>query len=343
MNGEAQHVSLVAKFASKFGVEPNKMIGTLKATAFRQNGRDEEVTNEQMMALLVVADQYNLNPWTREIFAFNDRSRGVVPIVSVDGWSRIINEHSALDGVEFTYGPASGKHKDAPEWIECSIYRKDRSRPTVIREFLAECYRDTGPWNSHPSRMLRWKSLIQASRVAFGFSGIYDQDEAERIIERDITPEVVVETKTRSGPANLKNALAATAGGEPPPTQAINQQEKTPATPSALAQPSSGRSPRNAPAAEATKGGETNRSAVGATSHTNGPDTKTPAPQQSQGSAEPSALDELLSILAHKDLMADDIDFAQDMRRQLTDPLDIQRADAAIAEASERIKRGTPE
>ena len=31
--------------------------------------------------------------------------------------------------------------------------------------------------------MLRHKSLIQCSRIAFGFIGIYDQDEAERIIE----------------------------------------------------------------------------------------------------------------------------------------------------------------
>ena len=40
-----------------------------------------------------------------------------------------------------------------------------------------------GPWQSHTKRMLRHKSLIQCSRIAFGFTGIYDQDEAERIIE----------------------------------------------------------------------------------------------------------------------------------------------------------------
>ena len=40
-----------------------------------------------------------------------------------------------------------------------------------------------GPWQTHTKRMLRHKSLIQCSRIAFGFTGIYDQDEAERIIE----------------------------------------------------------------------------------------------------------------------------------------------------------------
>lgn len=34
--------------------------------------------------------------------------------------------------------------------------------------------------------MLRHKALIQCARVAFGFSGIYDQDETERIIEGQV-------------------------------------------------------------------------------------------------------------------------------------------------------------
>ncbi|EBR4477838.1 phage recombination protein Bet, partial [Salmonella enterica] len=36
---------------------------------------------------------------------------------------------------------------------------------------------------SHPTRMLRHKTLIQCARLAFGFAGIFDQDEAERVIE----------------------------------------------------------------------------------------------------------------------------------------------------------------
>lgn len=178
--------SLVTKFAAKFGVDPAKMIATLKATAFKQSG-DAEISNEQMMALLIVADQYGLNPWTRELYAFADRSRGVVPIVSVDGWARIINDDEQFDGVSFEYGPELDDRKQAPAWIECTIHRKDRTHPTTVREKMSECYRDTGPWNSHPARMLRHKALIQCGRLAFGFSGIYDEDEAQRIIEGTVT------------------------------------------------------------------------------------------------------------------------------------------------------------
>lgn len=173
-----QAQGLVTRIANRFGVEPNKMLATLKATAFRT---DKEVTNEQMMALLVVAEQYHLNPFTKELYAFPAKGGGVVPIVGLDGWARIINEQSDFDGVEFSDGPLNDKQ--LPEWIECRIHRKSRAHPTTTREYMAECKRSTEPWGSHPRRMLRHKSLIQCARIAFGFVGIYDEDEGQRIVE----------------------------------------------------------------------------------------------------------------------------------------------------------------
>lgn len=184
--------SLVAKFADKYSIESDKLMDILKATAFKQ--RDgAQVSNEQMAALLVVADQYGLNPFTKEIFAFPDKQNGIVPVVGVDGWSRIINENPQLDGIEFNYSEDLVEHKnhECHDWIECVIHRKDRTRPTVIREYFDEVVRELNfktPWDTHPNRMHRHKALIQCARIAFGFGGIYDEDEAERIIERDITP-----------------------------------------------------------------------------------------------------------------------------------------------------------
>ena len=166
------------------------LIGTLKATAFKG-----QVSDAQMTALLVVANQYALNPWTKEIYAFPDKNNGIVPVVGVDGWSRIINSHPQFDGIEFHHADefvTMPGAKPAPEWIECHIHRKDRSRPVVVREYLDEVYRApfkgkygdvTGPWQTHTKRFLRHKAMIQCARLAFGYSGIYDQDEAERIAE----------------------------------------------------------------------------------------------------------------------------------------------------------------
>lgn len=185
--------TLLGKIGERFGVEPEKMIATLKQTAFRQradkSGKVSEVTNEQMMALLVVADQYNLNPWTKEIYAFPSDG-GIMPIVGVDGWIRMMNEHPQFNGVEFVYGPevAAKDEQDRlkfvyHDWVESRIFRKDREHPYVVREFHAECYRNTGPWNQSPRRMLRHKALIQCARLAFGFAGITDEDDAERIYD----------------------------------------------------------------------------------------------------------------------------------------------------------------
>jgi hypothetical protein len=63
----------------------------------------------------------------------------------------------------------------------CTLYIKGRSHPVRVTEYKDECFRATDPWKTMPKRMLRHKALIQSARVAFGFSGIYDEDEAERI------------------------------------------------------------------------------------------------------------------------------------------------------------------
>jgi len=181
----AERKSLVEKFANKYGIEPNKMMATLKATAFKG-----DVTTEQMAALLIVADAHNLNPWTREIYAFPSRN-GIVPIVGVDGWARITNEHQQFDGMDF---------EQDDEKCTCTIYRKDRSHPTKVTEYMAECKRQTDPWTTHPKRMLRHKAMIQCARLAFAFAGIFDPDEGERILAAeaiDVTPAKIAPKRLR--------------------------------------------------------------------------------------------------------------------------------------------------
>lgn len=182
--------SLVVRMADKYGVDGGKLFHTLKNTAFKPRGHNAvEATDAQMMALLIVADQYGLNPFTKEIVAFPGGAGEITPVVSVDGWSRIVNEHPAFDGIEFVYSDQNTQiagSRSCSEWIEAVIYRKDRSQPTRVREFLDETYQPqrgkfAGPWQTHTKRMLRHKALIQCARVAFGFAGIYDPDEAERI------------------------------------------------------------------------------------------------------------------------------------------------------------------
>ncbi len=163
--------------ATRLNLDPSEseeLYEVLKATAFKG-----DVSNAQLSALLIVASQYELNPWTKEVYAFPDKG-GIVPVVGVDGWARIINNNPAFDGMEF---------EQDSESCTCIIFRKDRAHPIKVTEWMSECLRvpgagkPNGPWQSHPKRMLRHKAMIQCARLAFGFGGIFDADEAERIIE----------------------------------------------------------------------------------------------------------------------------------------------------------------
>jgi hypothetical protein len=165
--------TLTAKLATQFNMgDGTDLSNTLKQTCFKSG---TQVTDAQMTALLIVASQYGLNPFTKEIYAFPDKG-GIVPVVGLDGWSRIINSHPQYDGMDFEQNADS---------CTCIIYRKDRGHPTKVTEWMAECKRNAGPWLSHPYRMLRHKALIQCARLAFGFVGIFDHDEAERIAEAE--------------------------------------------------------------------------------------------------------------------------------------------------------------
>jgi phage recombination protein Bet len=202
--------SLITRFAIQYGIDQSKVLSTLKNTCFKQ--REGEVSNEQMMALLIVAEKYKLNPFTKEIYAYPDKNNGIVPVVGVDGWASIINGKSTFDGMEFIECEETIELPDAkkcPLWIECCIYDSRRKHPITVKEYLDEVYRPpfdkktekgsykvNGPWQTHTKRMLRHKAMIQCARIAYGFGGIYDQDEAERIIEG----EVIYENETTGKP-----------------------------------------------------------------------------------------------------------------------------------------------
>ena len=194
-------VALSSKLAATLnvGTDGSELLSVLKSTAFKG-----QVSDAQMTALLIVAQQYGLNPWTKEIYAFPDRQNGIVPVVGVDGWARIINANPQFDGMDFAQDDES---------CTCVIYRKDRAHPIKVTEWMAECRRDgVGPWKSHPRRMLRHKAMIQCARIAFGFVGIYDEDEAQRIIEgeaREVPKIVEVEKLSEEQQAQLQDLIDA--------------------------------------------------------------------------------------------------------------------------------------
>mgnify|MGYP000169731612 CR=1 FL=1 len=184
--------SAISLMAARLSVEPTKLYETLKATVFAK------ATNEELLALVVVANEYGLNPFLKELYAFPAKGGGIVPIVSVDGWNKMLIRQPDFDGIKF-----QDNVDDAGNLVSCTatIFVKGRSHPCEITEYLDECKRNTEPWNNMPHRMLRNRTLCQAARVAFGFSGVKHEDEAPIDIEATVTAMPAEPLKKIAAPA----------------------------------------------------------------------------------------------------------------------------------------------
>jgi hypothetical protein len=119
-----------------------------------------------------------------------------------------------------------------------------------VIEYMSECFRQTDPWKKWPNRMLRHKAAIQAARYAFGFSGIMEPDEYDRM--KDVSPqvktvitdplsdepiatqetvtvdgEILNETAEQEIPADTPLSDAGTEGGEQSPSAATFDNSST--------------------------------------------------------------------------------------------------------------------
>lgn len=199
----AQNPSLMVRFADQYGIEGSKMMNILRSTAFNTGKKDGKpnppATDEEIAALVVVANIYHLNPFLKEIYAFRNKGGGISPIVGFDGWIRLVQAQPHYDGEELVKGYDEELHTDGKAlgaYYECTMHRKDRSHPSRVREYLRENWRPTEPWEMMPNRMLRMRSYIQCARICFGFGGIYDPFEGEVIRDAiDVTPSMSVNTK----------------------------------------------------------------------------------------------------------------------------------------------------
>lgn len=189
MNDIVKHdpsVSILGSLANHYGMDKAAFVQTIKATIMPGN-----VTNEQLAAFCLVAKQHGLSPFTKEIFAFPSRG-GIQPVVSIDGWMKLINSHPDFDGMTFVDQFSEGQLTA----ITCRMHRKNHTHPVEVTEYMSECKRNTDTWKQWPARMLRHKAAIQAARYAFSFAGIMEPDEVERIDDKVTTEAIPAQLMT---------------------------------------------------------------------------------------------------------------------------------------------------
>ena len=123
-----------------------------------------EVPAKAILALLRSMQSLHLDPLCEEIgFTQYDDGQWQV-FITIEGCSKLLNKHPQFNGLVFTQ--ADTLIDGVPEWIECSIYRKDREVPTTVREYLTEVRGENSIWQKMPRRMLRHRALQQCVRLA---------------------------------------------------------------------------------------------------------------------------------------------------------------------------------
>jgi len=153
----------------------NKLIAKELAKAASGLGIDEaelqawvdlqiEVPAKTILTLLRMMQSLHLDPLSEEI-GFTQYEDGQWQVfITIEGCSKLLNQHPQFNGLVFTQ--ADTLIDGLPEWIECSIYRKDREVPTTVREYLAEVRGENEIWRKMPRRMLRHRALQQCVRLA---------------------------------------------------------------------------------------------------------------------------------------------------------------------------------
>ncbi len=120
--------------------------------------------------LLRLANKHQLDPLSDEIALLQRQDQTYQPFITIDGWSKLINNHPQYAGMSLR--DSTELIDGIPTWMECTIYRNDRILPIVIKEYLEEVRTDHPSWQQMPRRMLRHRVIQQCARLALGIVAI---------------------------------------------------------------------------------------------------------------------------------------------------------------------------
>ena len=209
-------VQSIRHTAAQFlGVPPERVCDLLRNVWATSKGQPPLTDAEMFVGMSMIA-RFGLDPIAREVYVTRT-SKGLVALVGLDGWIKILDRTEGYDGFEQELGWAENATR--LEWVETKIYSKLRSRPTTYRAYAVEYTRIAGPVAGQLAwHMLRIFSLRHAARLFTPIGGsVVTEEEARWMDAYAQTPE---DSRTRRNV--LKDKLDAAAKEfEPIPVQAL--------------------------------------------------------------------------------------------------------------------------
>jgi hypothetical protein len=155
--------------------------------------------------LLRLANKYQLDPLSDEIGLFQNQDGSDQPFITIDGWSKLINQHPQYAGMSLR--DSTELIDKIPTWMECTIYRNDRILPIIIKEYFEEVRTDHPSWKQMPRRMLRHRVIQQCARLAFNISSS-DQSNHKLPKTKDLKQHPIQQKNSKNRMCILKERLS---------------------------------------------------------------------------------------------------------------------------------------
>lgn len=129
-------------------------------------------TNDEFAVFMELAKRYELDPFSKQIWAvkYNDQPANI--FCGRDGYLAIAHRSGQFNGME---SGTKGEGKDMIGW--CKVYRKDMRMPFSVEVHRSEYDTGKSVWASKPRTMIQKVAEAQALRRAFSISGLYSPEE----------------------------------------------------------------------------------------------------------------------------------------------------------------------
>lgn len=168
--------SIRATAAQFLGVPPDKACDLLRNVWQTSKGAAPLTDAEMFVGMSMIA-RFGLDPIAREIYVTRT-SKGLVTIIGIDGWIKILDRTDGYDGFEQAL---EFDEKGELLWCDTAIYSTRRGHATKYRAYAAEYRKVAGVVaSSLPSHMLRIFSLRHAARLFTPIGGSVVTEEEAR-------------------------------------------------------------------------------------------------------------------------------------------------------------------
>jgi len=133
-----------------------------------------DCTDNEFLLLMQLARTYQLDPFTRQIWAVKYGQNPAQIFCGRDGYLAIAHRSGVFDGMD------AGSRMEGDELVGwCKVYRRDMSHPFSVEVYASEYSTGRNLWKDKPRTMIQKVAEAHALRRAFSISGLYSPEEID--------------------------------------------------------------------------------------------------------------------------------------------------------------------